>query len=112
MAQKDFLGIFPAELTAQSIQLKVEEDFRAYTKVLYDTCLRKIRDELNYPLRVIIPDWAFIDTSGNPKGKSIDLVKSKLELEGKYIVHIILHELVNTTDMRDHEDVMYISLPK
>jgi len=108
MAQEDFLNPFPIDLTAEKIQennqAKLKHEFQTYTTCIYNRCLSALKLYQALPISVPIPKsieltGGVLTIASADRKKAIDLIKSKFEKDGHYVVNMEKSEDVSETDM-------------
>jgi len=102
---QDFLPPFPNKLKSEVLQQNYDNEFRSYTKAIYQLCLTEI-EEQRFPCYVTVPSPKLLtkdDTS-----KAINLVIAKISHEGGYDIKFAKVQ----TGMCEWEDQISISRPK
>ena len=105
MSQNDFLPPFPQKLKSEVLQQSYDNEFRSYTKAIYELCLAEI-EEQHFPCYVTVPSPKLLNN--DDKSKAIKLVIAKISHEGGYDVKFATVQ----TGMSEWEDQITISRPK
>lgn len=105
MSQEDFLGPFPHRLKPEVLQQSYDNEFRNYTKTIYQLCLTKIENQ-HCPCHVTVPSSKLL--TDDDVSKAINLVIAKISHEGGYNVKFARVQ----TGICEWENQISIIMPK